>query len=54
MLLVRANPLRGQVGEGWALEIGTFCAMKLHRAVRRVTFEAQKSRVTLTGFKAVS
>jgi hypothetical protein len=24
MLLMRANPLRGQVGEGWALEIETF------------------------------
>jgi hypothetical protein len=41
MLLMRANPLRGQVGEGWALEIETFLGpLKWHRAVRRVPFGA--------------
>ncbi len=45
MFLMRANPLRGQVGEGWALEIETFLGpVKFHRAVRRVSFGAQKSR----------
>jgi hypothetical protein len=42
MLLMRANPLRGQVGGGWALEIEIFLgAVKWHRAVRRVPFGAQ-------------
>jgi hypothetical protein len=27
MLLMRANPLRGQEGGGWALEIETFWAL---------------------------
>jgi hypothetical protein len=27
MLLMRANPLRGQVGGGWALEIETFLGL---------------------------
>ena len=44
-LLMWANPLRGQVGGGWALEIETFLSpVKWHRAVRRVSFGAQKSR----------
>jgi hypothetical protein len=44
MLLMRANPLRGQGGVGWALEIETFLGpVKWHRAVRRVPFGAQKS-----------
>jgi hypothetical protein len=39
MLLMRANPLRGQVGVGWAQEIETFLGpVKRHRAVRRVPF----------------
>jgi hypothetical protein len=38
MLLMRANPLRGQ---GWALEIKTVLGpLKWHRVVRRVPFEA--------------
>jgi hypothetical protein len=42
MLLMRANPLRKQVGRGWALEIETFLdPVKWHRAVRRVPFGAQ-------------
>jgi hypothetical protein len=45
MVLVWADPLRGQVGGGWTLEIETFLGdMKWHRAVRRVPFGAQKSR----------
>ncbi len=37
MLLIRATPLRGQVGDGWALEIETFLGpVKWHRAVRGV------------------
>ncbi len=44
MLLMRANPLRGQVGGGWALEIDTFLgSVKWHQAVRRVPFGAQKA-----------
>ncbi len=43
MFLIRADPLRGQVGRGWALEIETFLGpMKWHRAVRRVPFGVQK------------
>jgi hypothetical protein len=34
MFLMRADPLRGQVGRGWALEIETFLGpLKWHRAV---------------------
>ncbi len=34
MLLMRENPLRGQVGGGWALEIETFLGPVIwHRAV---------------------
>ncbi len=45
MLLMRADPLRGQVGGGWALEIESFLGpLKWYRANRRVTFEAQKTR----------
>jgi hypothetical protein len=37
MLLMRATPLRGQVGGGWALEIDTFLGpVKWHRAIRQV------------------
>ena len=43
--LMGANPLRGQVGGGWAMEIETFLGpVKWHRTVRRVPFGAQKSR----------
>ncbi len=42
--LMGANPLRGQVGGGWAMEIETFLGpVKWHRTVRRVPFGAQKS-----------
>jgi hypothetical protein len=45
MLLMRPNPLRGQVGRDWALEIETLLGpVKSHRSVRRVSFVAQKSR----------
>ena len=43
MFFMRADPLRGQVGGGWALEIETFLGpVKWHQAVRRVPFGAQK------------
>ncbi len=43
MFLMRADPLREQVGGGWALEIEPFLGpVKWHRAVRRVPFVAQK------------
>jgi hypothetical protein len=46
MLLMLANPLRGQVGEGLALEIETFLGpVKWHQAVRRMRFGVQKSRL---------
>jgi hypothetical protein len=42
MLLMRATPLRGPMGGGWALEMETFLGhVKWHRAVRRVPFVAQ-------------
>jgi hypothetical protein len=40
MVLMRADPILGQVGGGWALEIETFGPVKWHRAVRRVPFGA--------------
>jgi hypothetical protein len=44
MFWVRADPLRGQGGEGWALEIKAFLGpVKWHRAIRRVPFGAQKN-----------
>ena len=46
MFLMRAFPLRGQVGGGWALEMESFLGpVKWHRADRRVPFGAQKTRV---------
>jgi hypothetical protein len=45
MLLMRADPFRGQVGGGWALEIESFFGpVKWHRFDRRVPFGAQKTR----------
>jgi hypothetical protein len=45
MPLIRENPLRREVGGGWALEINTFLGtVKWQQAVRRVTFRAQKSQ----------
>ncbi len=45
MVLKQADPLREQVGSGWALEIKTFLGpVELHQSVRRVPFRAQKSR----------
>jgi hypothetical protein len=44
MFLMRADPLRRQVGGGWALKIeGVLGIVKWHRADRRVPFGAQKS-----------
>ncbi len=41
MLLMRATPLRGQVGWGLALEIENFlCPVKWHQAVRRMIVRA--------------
>ncbi len=43
MFLMLADPLRGQLGGGWGLEIDTFLGpVKWHRAVGRVPFWAQK------------
>ncbi len=43
MILTLANLLRGQVGEGWVLEIKTFLGpLKGHQAVRRVPFVVEK------------
>ncbi len=45
MLLMKVNPLRGQKGGGWALEIEIFLGpVKWHRAIRRVPFGVQRSR----------
>jgi hypothetical protein len=45
MFWMRAYPLRGQVGEGWALELENFLGpVKWHRDDRRVPFGAQKTR----------
>jgi hypothetical protein len=45
---VRAYPLRGEVGGGWAVEFESFLGpVKWHRADRRVPFGAQKSHIVL-------
>jgi hypothetical protein len=45
MFWMRAYPLLGQVGAGWALEFESFLGrVKWHRADRRVPFGAQKTR----------
>jgi hypothetical protein len=45
MFLVHADPLQGQVGGGWPLEIESFFGpVKWHRADRRVLFWAKKSK----------
>ncbi len=45
MFWMRAYPLLGQVGGGWALEFESFLGpVKWHRADRRVLFGAQKTR----------
>jgi hypothetical protein len=50
MFWMRAYPLRGQVGRGWALEIENFSGpVKWHRADRRVPFGAQKTRDKVRG-----
>jgi hypothetical protein len=43
MFLMRADPLRAQVGGGWALEID-LGPVKWYRAIKRVPMGAQKSR----------
>jgi hypothetical protein len=42
MFLMRADTFRGQVGWGWALEIGG--PVNWHQVDRRVPFGAQKTR----------
>jgi hypothetical protein len=50
MFWMRAYPLRGEVGGGWALEFESFLGpMKWHRADRRVPFRAQKTRGSVSG-----
>ncbi len=45
MFWMRAYPLQGQVGGGWALEIESFLGpVKWHQADRRVPFGAQKTQ----------
>jgi hypothetical protein len=45
MFLMRSDPVLGQVGGGWALEIEIFLGpVKWHRADRRVLFGAQKTQ----------
>jgi hypothetical protein len=45
MFWIRAYPLRGEVGGGWALEFSSFLGpVKWHLADRRVPFGAQKTR----------
>jgi hypothetical protein len=46
MFWMRANPLRWEVGGGWALEFESFLGpVKLHRADRRVPFGAQETQL---------
>jgi hypothetical protein len=47
IFLMRAYPLRGQVGEGFALEIERFLGpVKWHQADKRVPFGAQKIEIS--------
>jgi hypothetical protein len=47
MFLMRADPLRGQVGDVWALEIESFLGpVKWHRVNSRVLFGAQKTQIS--------
>jgi hypothetical protein len=49
MFWIRAYPLRGEVGGGWALKIESFLGpVKWHRANRRVPFGAQGTRCHFT------
>ncbi len=43
LLLMQANPLLGQVGEGWAVEILTFLGPKGTRLAARCHFTGAKS-----------
>jgi hypothetical protein len=43
MFLMRADPLLGQVGGGWTLEISTFLGPKWHTPNGSMPFRAQKS-----------
>jgi hypothetical protein len=48
MFWMRAYPLLGQVGGGWALEFESFLVpVKWHRAYRRVPFGAPKTPLLL-------
>ncbi len=48
MFLMRADTLRGQVEEGWALEMESFLGpVKWHRADRVALFGAQKLKFSL-------
>ena len=45
MFLMRANPLRRQVGGGWALEIESFLGpVKWHRAIKNILVLQDRSR----------
>ncbi len=47
MFLVRADPLRGQVGGGWALEIESFFGpVKWHRADRECNLGPKKLQIS--------
>jgi hypothetical protein len=55
MFWMRAYPLQGQVGGGWALEFESFLGpVKWHQADRQVPFVAQKTcmRAHEGGFRA--
>jgi hypothetical protein len=44
MFLMRADPLRRQVGGGWALEIESFWALKTQAAVVKTEMERKRVR----------
>jgi hypothetical protein len=47
MFWMRAYPLRGQVGVGWALKIKSFLGpVKWHRAERRVPLGPKKLEIS--------
>jgi hypothetical protein len=52
MFWMRAYPLRGEVGGGWALELPSFLGpVKWERANMRVPFGAQKNRSPVFKYK---
>jgi hypothetical protein len=49
VLLMRANPLRGQVGGGWAVEMSTFFGSKWHSPNGSMPFHRAQNSLDFQG-----